>query len=43
MFQVKLEKPEPNGVKISKRNVCVVTIANGNEAEDEDKKKQLLI
>ena len=27
MFQVKLYSPEPAGVKISKRNTCVVTIA----------------
>jgi len=26
MFKVKLEKPEPAGVKISKKNVCLVTI-----------------
>jgi len=26
MFQVKLYSPEPAGVKISKRNTCVVTI-----------------
>ena len=26
MFKVKLEKAEPQGVKISKKNVCMVTI-----------------
>jgi|TARA_B110000305_G_C19431923_1_gene636664 hypothetical protein len=26
-----LEKPEPNGVKISKKNVCIVTIDKGDE------------
>ena len=26
MFKVKLEKAEPAGVKISKKNVCLVTI-----------------
>jgi len=34
-----LFKPEPAGVKISKKNVCVVTICKDNEAEEEDKKK----
>jgi len=33
MFKVKLEKPEPAGVKISKRNVCLVTICKGNHHE----------
>jgi hypothetical protein len=27
IFKVKLDKPEPNGVKISKKNVCLVTLA----------------
>jgi solute carrier family 8 (sodium/calcium exchanger) len=30
---VKLDKPEPNGVKISKKNVCLVTLIR-NEEED---------
>lgn len=41
MFKVKLEKPEPAGVKISKKNVCLVTISKNEEIdkEEEDKKK----
>jgi hypothetical protein len=31
MFKVKLEKPEPSGVKISKRNICMVTICKGDK------------
>lgn len=35
MFKVKIEKAEPVGVKISKRNTCIITIiqADANEAE----------
>ena len=33
MFKVILEKPEPAGVKISKRNVCLVTISKGDHKE----------
>ena len=36
IFKVKLEKPEPSGVKISKRNICLVTICRGNKHEKED-------
>jgi hypothetical protein len=36
IFKVKLEKPEPSGVKISKRNVCLVTICRGDKHEKED-------
>jgi hypothetical protein len=43
MFQVKLFNPEPNGVKISKKNTCIVTIAKCDELEEENKKKQKLI
>lgn len=41
MFKIKLEKPEPAGVKISKKNVCLVTISKSEEVdkEEEDKKK----
>ena len=31
IFKVKLEKPEPAGVKISKRNICLVTISKGDQ------------
>lgn len=34
MFKVKLENPFPEEVKISKKNVCLVTIVR---SEDEDK------
>lgn len=34
IFKVKLDKPEPNGVKISKKNVCLVTLAR---SEQDDK------
>jgi hypothetical protein len=33
IFKVKLEKPEPQEVKISKKNVCLVTIVKGDDAE----------
>lgn len=36
MFKVILEKPEPAGVKISKRNVCLVTICKGDHVDKED-------
>ena len=32
IFKVKLEKPEPVGVKISKKNVCLVTILGKDDA-----------
>ena len=33
IFKVKLEKPEPKEVKISKKNVCLVTIVKGEEEQ----------
>lgn len=43
IFKIKLEKPEPAGVKISKKNVCMVTIARNDEYEkEEDDKKKLI-
>jgi len=43
IFKVKLEKPEPTEVKISKKNVCFVTIVKGDDAEEEiDADKKLL-
>lgn len=43
MFKVKIEKAEPEAVKISKRNTCIVTIvqSNGNEAEAIQEEKLL--
>jgi hypothetical protein len=34
MFKVRLEKPEPEGVKISKKNVCIVTIVAAEDADE---------
>lgn len=34
IFKIKLDKPDPAGVKISKKNVCLVTIVR---SDDEDK------
>lgn len=36
IFKVVLEKPEPAGVKISKKNMCIVTICKGDAHEKED-------
>ena len=33
IFKVKLDKPEPNGVKISKKNVCLVTLVKNDEED----------
>jgi len=41
MFIVKLEKPIPSEVKISKKNVCLVTIVKGSDNYDESNKKLL--
>jgi hypothetical protein len=35
MFKIKLEKPEPDSVKISKRNVCIVTISPNEDGNDD--------
>jgi hypothetical protein len=43
MFKVKLEKPEPAGVKISKKNVCLVTISKSEEVDQEEEDKRRLI
>jgi solute carrier family 8 (sodium/calcium exchanger) len=43
MFKVKLEKPEPAGVKISKKNVCLVTISKNEEFDQEEEDKRKLI
>ena len=43
MFKVKLEKPEPAGVKISKKNVCLVTISKSEEVDKEEEDKRKLI
>jgi len=42
IFKVKLEKPEPSpGVKISKKNVCLVTIVGGEDEADDDEQKKM--
>ena len=33
IFKVKLEKPDPAEVKISKKNVCLVHIVKGDDDE----------
>lgn len=33
IFKVKLDKPEPLGVKISKKNVCLVTLLRNDEED----------
>lgn len=43
IFKVKLEKPEPSGVKISKKNVCLVTISRNEEFDKEEDDKRKLI
>ena len=43
MFKIKLEKPEPNGVKISKKNVCLVTLTKNEEFDQEEEDKRKLI
>ncbi len=35
VFKIKLEKAEPQGVKISKKNVCLVTIVQNEDAQKE--------
>lgn len=43
IFKVKIEKAEPEGVKISKKNVCFVTIVQNDEAhKQEDEQIRLL-
>lgn len=40
-FKVKIEKPQPEGVKLSKKNTCIITILQTdrefNEAVSEEK------
>jgi hypothetical protein len=43
VFKIVLEGPQPQGVKISKKNVCFVTITKSEQHEkDEDDKQKLL-
>jgi len=36
IFQVKLDKPSPEGVKISKKNICFVEIVPDDKAMDQE-------
>jgi len=43
LFKVKLEKPDPTEVKISKKNCCMVTIVKGDDENiDQDENQKLL-
>jgi len=43
MFKVKLEKPDPQEVKISKKNVCLVSIVKDDDENiDQDENQKLL-
>lgn len=35
MFKIKIAQTEPEAVKLSKRNTCIVTILQGDETEKE--------
>jgi len=35
MFKIKIEKPQPTEVKISKKNVCLVTIVQNEDVKKE--------
>lgn len=35
MFKVKIDKPDPKGVKVSKKNCCIITIVCGGQEEKE--------
>jgi hypothetical protein len=43
MFKVRLERPFPEGVKISKKNICLVTISKSDELDKEEEDKRKLI
>jgi len=43
MFKVKIEKPEPKGVKVSKRNCAIITIVSGGEEENQILQEQKLL
>lgn len=35
MLKVAIESPEPSGVKVSRKNICLVTITGDYEVEDQ--------
>jgi len=43
MFKIKISNPEPEGVKISAKNICLVTISNSEELDKEEDLKRRLI
>lgn len=42
MFKVLIHKAEPEGVKISKKNVCIITIVQQDDEQGEDENEKLL-
>lgn len=42
MFKVIIHKAEPEGVKISKKNICIVTIVQKDDEREEDENEKLL-
>lgn len=42
MFKVLIHKAEPEGVMISKKNICIVTIVQQDDEQDEDENEKLL-
>lgn len=43
IFKVKLDCPEPKGVKISKKNVCLVTIVRNEEFNKNEESQRKMI
>lgn len=43
IFKIKLEKPEPTEVKISKKNVCLVSICKSDEFNNEERDNNKLL
>lgn len=43
MFKVKIDKAEPEEVKISKKNVCIVTVLQGQEEDKEAEEHEKLL
>ena len=43
MFKVKIEKPEPKGVKVSKKNCAIIAIVSGGEEENQVIQEQKLL
>lgn len=43
IFKIKIDKPKPEGVKVSRKNVCFVTIVRSDEFEKQEEERQKLI